>query len=167
VLVQTYRDAKAKLGTQPHHWHPTTRESADHSIPYVVSAVLVDGEASFEMFDDAHLADPTIRAVLSTVEVVADDGFTRDYDNPPFLHRTRVTVTTTDGAAATGETGGEHGEIGAEMSDEDVTTKFRSLTRRHLSPEAAERLLATVWDLDGVADVAVIPPLMRVTATPV
>lgn len=160
VLVETYADAKEKLGTHPHHWRPTTRESADHSIPYVVAAVLVDGEIGPEQFDDRHLTDPVIRQVVDRVEVAEHEGFTRDYAAAPHLHRTRVTVETSDGGRTIGETGGEHGEIGEEMDDESATRKFRSLTRGHLSSDQIDELLQALWTLDSAADVSALPALM-------
>lgn len=159
VLVETYGDAKAKLGTYLHHWHPTTRESADHSIPYAVAAALVDGVVGPQQFDDDHLADERIRHVMAVVEVQEDARFTRDYLDPPHLHRTRVTVETAE-STAVGEVGGEYGEIGEEMSDDDVNRKFLNLTGGHLGKERSESLLAQLWDLDSVEDVAAIPPLL-------
>ena len=159
VLVETYGDAKAKLGTYAHHWHPTTRESADHSIPYAVAAALVDGVVGPDQFDDDHLADERIRHVMSVVEVEEDARFTGDYLNPPHLHRTRVTVETSD-STAVGDVGGEYGEIGEEMSDDDANRKFLNLTGGHLGQEHSESLLAQLWDLDSVADMAAIPPLL-------
>ena len=43
VLVETYRHALERTATGEHHWHPDNRETADHSIPYVVAATLLDG----------------------------------------------------------------------------------------------------------------------------
>ena len=159
VLVETYGDAKAKLGTYAHHWNPTTRESADHSIPYAVAAALVDGIVGPDQFDDDHLADDRIRHVIGTVDVVEELGFTRDYLDPPHLHRTRVSVET-DAGVVVGEVGGEFGEIGEEMSDHDANRKFLSLTGARLGTDRAQSLLAQLWDLDEMADVAVIPALL-------
>lgn len=159
VVVETYGDAKAKLGTYAHHWKPTTRESADHSIPYAVAAALVDGVVGPDQFDDEHLADQRIRHVMSVVEVVEDGGFTRDYLQPPHLHRTRVTITTAAGQA-TGEVGGEFGEIGEEMNDADTDVKFLNLTAGPLGQERSAALLATLWGLASIADVSTIPPML-------
>jgi 2-methylcitrate dehydratase len=159
VVVETYGDAKAKLGTYAHHWNPTTRESADHSIPYAVAAALVDGIVGPDQFDDDHLADERIRRVMATVTVVEDAGFTTDYLNPPHLHRTRVSVQTAAGTSV-GEVGGEYGEIGEEMSDHDANRKFLNLTTGHLGRDRSESLLARLWDLDSIANVATIPVLL-------
>jgi 2-methylcitrate dehydratase len=42
VTVHTYWFAWSEIGSEPEKWHPTTRESADHSLPYIVAAVLDD-----------------------------------------------------------------------------------------------------------------------------
>jgi len=36
VTVHTYWFAWSEIGSEPEKWHPTTRESADHSLPYIL-----------------------------------------------------------------------------------------------------------------------------------
>ena len=43
VHVEVHQYAKEVGGTGDHRWHPDTREGADHSIPYVTAAALMDG----------------------------------------------------------------------------------------------------------------------------
>jgi 2-methylcitrate dehydratase len=160
VLVETYGDAKKKLGTRPHHWNPMTRESADHSIPYVVAAALVDGQVGPAQFDEAHLHNPLIRRVIATVDVVEDPEFTKAYSDPPHLHRTRVTVFARDGSVVVGESGGDHGEIGIELTDSEVEEKFRTMTDGHLSLTRQQSLLDALWNLETLGDVRDLPGLM-------
>lgn len=160
VLVETYDDAKKKLGTGQHHWNPTTRESADHSIPYVVAAALVDGEVGPAQFDEAHLGDPRIRRVIETVDVVENPEFTKAYTDPPHLHRTRVTVSEKDGSVMVGESGGDHGEIGNELTDSEIEEKFRKMTGGHLSPTRQQTLLDGLRSLETLDDVHELPSLM-------
>jgi chromatin segregation and condensation protein Rec8/ScpA/Scc1 (kleisin family) len=42
VLVETYATAKNGTGTGEQRWNPQNRETADHSIPYVVAATLME-----------------------------------------------------------------------------------------------------------------------------
>ena len=37
---------------------PTTRETADHSLPYCVAVALLDGEVGLGQFTDERIADP-------------------------------------------------------------------------------------------------------------
>ena len=62
VTVKVYKKAKDYVGTGEHCWDPGSRETADHSIPYVVAATLMDGTATPRSLDDAHLWNPELRA---------------------------------------------------------------------------------------------------------
>ncbi len=61
VTVEVYERAKVGMGTGEHHWNPDSRETADHSIPYVVAAALLDGTVTPRQFDAAHRRDPQLR----------------------------------------------------------------------------------------------------------
>ena len=92
VTVEVYERAKAGMGTGEHHWNPDSRETADHSIPYVVAAALIDKRLTPSSFGDARLWSPELRALLPKIEVVTNDEFTAAYERVPVEHRTRVTV---------------------------------------------------------------------------
>src|SRR6185436_15221551 len=64
VTVEVYKKAKVDNGTGEHHWNPGSRETADHSIPYVVAATLMEGTVTPRQFNDAHLWNPQLRALL-------------------------------------------------------------------------------------------------------
>jgi 2-methylcitrate dehydratase len=160
VVVETYRDARDKLASGPHHWDPRTPESADHSIPYVVAATLADGTAGPAQFDEAHLNSPRIREILGKVKVVERKDFTADYDSPACLHRTRVTVTMANGDVFAGETGGEFGDISDAMSTREVDEKFGSAVSGRLSAARAAELLDALWHLDKAPSVPEIVRLM-------
>ena len=157
VLVETYRRAKEGMGTGEHHWNPSTRETADHSIPYVVSATLLDGTVGPTQFDPAHLANPRLRRILERVEVVEVPQFTEAYENHPVRHRTRVTVRTADGRTFTGESGGHLGDLSNPPSDADVTAKFHGVAKPRLGADQAERAAVTLWALAAIDDVAALP----------
>ena len=41
IIVRTYWFAWSEIGSEPEKWNPTTRETADHSIPFLVAAALL------------------------------------------------------------------------------------------------------------------------------
>src|SRR5262249_17367528 len=43
ITVEVYKRALLACGSGAHHWHPDSAETADHSIPYLVAATLIDG----------------------------------------------------------------------------------------------------------------------------
>lgn len=163
VLVETYRRAKEGMATGEHHWHPTNRETADHSIPYVVAATLRDGTVGPAQFDQIHLRDPQLLDLLAKIEVVENPDFTADYEKHPVLHRTRVTVTTVRGDIRYGESGGAAGDLSNPKSDDEITQKFSRLAEPYLDPSEMCRALGLLWQLRQVDDVAVIPPWLVLT----
>src|SRR2546428_1049698 len=44
VCIESHGAAVDIIGSEPEKWHPTTRETADHSLPYLVAASLADSE---------------------------------------------------------------------------------------------------------------------------
>jgi len=44
ITVHTYWFTWSEIGSEPEKWHPTNRESADHSLPFILAAVLIDGD---------------------------------------------------------------------------------------------------------------------------
>ena len=62
----------ADILSDPSKYDPRTKETADHSLPYVIAAALVDRQVTPTQFEMKKIMDPTIRAQLKKVEVVAD-----------------------------------------------------------------------------------------------
>jgi 2-methylcitrate dehydratase len=157
VTVETYERAKTGMGTGEHHWNPDSRETADHSIPYVVAAALMDGTVTPRQFDDAHLRSPELRALLAKIEVVSNDEFTRAYEKLPVEHRTRVHVAMRGGERVTGEAGGDQGDLSERKSDAQISEKFRGLTEDFLGAARANAMLERLWMLESLRDVAPVP----------
>src|SRR4051812_16489271 len=87
VTVEVYERAQTGMGTGEHHWNPDSRETADHSIPYVVAASLIDKRLTPASFGDDRLWSPELRALLPKIDVVANPAFTEAYERVPVEHR--------------------------------------------------------------------------------
>ncbi|HEX2829152.1 MAG TPA: MmgE/PrpD family protein [Burkholderiales bacterium] len=161
VTVEVYERAKIGMGTGEHHWNPDSRETADHSIPYVVAAALIDKRVSPASFADERLWSPELRALLPKIEVIANEEFTAAYERVPVEHRTRVSVLLKSGERRTGYAGGEQGDLSQPKSDREIEEKFRSLTGDRLGAQRADAALAALWRLDSMSDVSEIADLVR------
>ena len=159
VLVETYASAKNGTGTGEQRWNPQNSETADHSIPYVVAATLMDGTVGPRQFRDDRLWNPELRALIQRVEVVAEDAFTRIYEQRPPQHHTRVTVRLRNGRSLVGEAGGPKGDMANPPSDQDVEAKFRMLAEDYLGPRRVRAVLDRLWALEDIEDVSVLPGL--------
>jgi 2-methylcitrate dehydratase len=158
VTVEVYKKAKDRVGTGEHRWNPDCRETADHSIPYVVAAALMDGTVTPRSFDDAHLWNPKLRALIHKIEVVPNEDYTKGYVKMPVEHRTRVTVVTDTGERMSGETGADADDLSTPKSDAQIVTKFRGLTEEFIGAKRVTAILDRLWALEAMEDVAEIPP---------
>ena len=141
-------------------WNPESRETADHSIPYCVAAALFDGTVTKASFDDAHLSNGELRALLSKVDIVENDEFTAGYDGWPVRHRTRVSVTLVGGARIVGDCGGDYGDLGDSKSEAEISAKFRALAENALGAWQVDRILEQLWRFEDIPDVSVLPPML-------
>jgi 2-methylcitrate dehydratase len=166
VLVEVYRASERAVvsvdkagGTDP-HWNPDSRETADHSVPYCVAATLLDGSVNTASFDTAHLTSPVLRSILAVTTLRENTAFTDAYERNPVEYRCRVTVRLNDGQTVVGETGCEHGDLSDTRSDAKIAAKFLSFANARLGGQQAAALLAKLWAIHTMSDVAVLPPVL-------
>ena len=145
--VATYGEAVRRTATEAEKWDPTTRETADHSIPYLVAAALQDGSVTPATFALSRIQDPELRPLITKLTVVEEPAFTRRY---PAESCTRVEMTTRDGRRLAAETSHPKGHRGNPLSDAEVEAKFRTLAGGALTREGCDRLLAEAWQLEEV-----------------
>jgi 2-methylcitrate dehydratase len=146
VHVATYGEAVRRTATEAEKWNPETRETADHSIPYLVAAAFQDGEVTPETFAPSRIQDSALRPLIKKLTVVEEPEFTRRY---PAESCTRIEVTTTNGRRVAAETSYPKGHYRNPLTDGEVERKFRGLATGALGAEACDRVLAEVWDLEN------------------
>ncbi|MBI3045076.1 MAG: MmgE/PrpD family protein [Betaproteobacteria bacterium] len=160
VTVEVYKNAKVGMGTGEHHWNPDSRETADHSIPYVVAATLIDGTVTPRSFHEARRTDPRLRQLLSKIEVAANEEFTEAYERFPVEHHARVSVVMADGGRHVGEAGGSRGDLSEQKTDEQIAAKFRALSADVMEIGRANAALELLWALDQMENVAEVAPML-------
>src|SRR5690606_13566968 len=129
VTIHTYWFAWHEIGSEPEKWHPTTRESADHSLPFILAAVLMDGAFSDAIFSEARLADERVHALADKVAVKEDPEFTRRF---PASIPCRLEVRLRSGETRKAEVEYPRGHYKNPMTDGEVEDKFRMLAGRFL-----------------------------------
>lgn len=142
VTVHTYWFTWSEIGGEPEKWHPTTRESADHSLPYILAAVLIDGRFSDDIFSPARLLDHRIHELVDRIAVKEDKEFSRQF---PSKVPCRVEIRTKSGRDLVAHVEYPRGHSGNPMTDEEVSDKFRALAGRQLDKRQVERALEVMW----------------------
>ena len=148
----------ADILSDPSKYDPHTKETADHSLPYVIAAALVDRQVTPAQFEMAKIMDPTIRAQLKKVEVVADPEIEKVF---PALQRVIVTITTTDGRSFTRQLDYPKGDPRNPLSDGEIEEKFAALADGVLSKPAQTKLKDAIWNLEKIGSVSKLMALMK------
>jgi 2-methylcitrate dehydratase len=146
VHVATYGEALRRTATETEKWNPETRETADHSMPYLVAAAFQDGDVTPATFAPSRIQDPALRPLIKKLTVVEEPEFTRRY---PAESCTRIEVTTTDGRRLAAETNYPKGHFRNPLTDGEVEAKFRGLAGGALGAEGCDRVLGEVWNLEN------------------
>jgi 2-methylcitrate dehydratase len=144
VRVRTIARAKDILA-DPTKYHPETKETADHSLPYVIGAAIMDRMITPLQFTPQRIADPKLHALLQKIEVVADPDFERQF---PAKKCSGVAITTTDGRTVEKEVDFPRGYPQNPMTNADLEEKFRALTSEVLDKPSQDRVIEAVADLD-------------------
>lgn len=154
------RDWRNQSGDTEARRRPGNRDTANHSVVYCAAAALVHGRLRAEQFDEAHLADPRIRAVIDLTEIEPDAGLTPYW---PAANPVTVELRTRSGRTLTDTTVHFPGHPANPVSDADLEEKFRSLAEPRIGRARATAVTALTRDLAGLASVA---DLTRLLASP-
>jgi 2-methylcitrate dehydratase len=141
VVVSTYWSAWHESGSESAKWNPQTRETADHSLPYILAWTLRHGSIGHEAFEPESFLDPTFKPVMDAVTVVIDDEIEKEF---PDTIRMRVVATDDEGVEHRVEVVNPLGHEKNPVSDQDLDDKFRRLCIARLGEEATEKALR-VW----------------------
>src|SRR5258705_10616243 len=69
IDVQIYAMAYSEIGSEPAKWDPRTRETADHSLPYMLAVALRDGRITPASFEPQRYLDPSLRPLMNKMPV--------------------------------------------------------------------------------------------------
>ncbi len=140
----------ADILADPSKYDPRTKETADHSLPYVIAAAVADRQVTPLQFTEAKIMDPTIRAQLAKVKVIADPEIEAVF---PELQRVRVVISTTDGRSFEKELDYPKGDPRNPLTDAEISGKFHALGAGIASAEDLERMQSAISRTEEFDDV--------------
>jgi 2-methylcitrate dehydratase PrpD len=143
--------------------HPLLRERADRpavatgreaqvSLQHSVAVAFLYGTAGVEQYTDACVNDQAVLALRSKVAAEDDASIPAD--------AAVVSVRTGAGDLLTAHVAHARGSIARPLSDRELEAKLRELAAHGAPTVDAERLIAAVWGIDRMENVA---PLMAMT----
>ncbi|MEO6505594.1 MAG: MmgE/PrpD family protein [Terrimesophilobacter sp.] len=122
-----------------------TKEEADHSLPYLLAAALLDGEVNPAQFAPERIVADDIQRLLAVVDVAPDDGFSARF---PAEMPADLEVTLTDGTVLRSVQNSYEGFHTNPMSWDVARAKFDAVAARFASPELREEIATVVRDLE-------------------
>ncbi|UTV60226.1 MmgE/PrpD family protein [Burkholderia arboris] len=159
IEIDTTEVGYVTAGRDREKWAPSTHETADHSLPYIVARAMLDGDITTESYRHDALQDPALRALIERITVREDPSLTARY---PAQAPNRVTAVCEDGTTCTKQVDDLPGSPTRPMRRDDYVAKFMKNCRRHWNPAQIHAALDYLWRLDEQPDVASLPPLLVV-----
>jgi 2-methylcitrate dehydratase len=158
IVVETYWVARRYTDRASPLWRPATRETADHSLPFIIAAALLDGAVTAETFSEERLHDPNIRTLMERMEIRENPDFTAAH---PRRWHCRIEVHAASGTPFIAQTEYFKGHARNPMSDAEVEDKFRTLAAPRLGRAELDNLLQALWRIDQLADVSAVVDRLR------
>lgn len=150
ITIETFNAAVEIIGGEPEKWRPTTRETADHSLPYCVAVALTEGKVTLDSFDDTHLKNEPLLSLVQKIEVKANAELNKKYpEGIPNLIRLHLK----DGSTLEKEVTFPRGHARNPMTDAEVEQKFRSMAEPLLPAERIAEILDRCWNLEAQTDI--------------
>src|SRR5215472_12223397 len=148
----------ADILSDPSKYDPHTKETADHSLPYVIAAAIAERQVTPLQFSMEKIMHPEIRAQLNKIDVVADPDIEKVF---PALQRVVVTIHTTDGREFSEQLDYPKGDPRNPLTDNEVEEKFEALAGPVMSREARRRAIDAIWKLEKQTSVSELMKLFK------
>ena len=161
INVETYNTAWRTAGNEPEKWDPRTRETADHSLPYLISVALRDGPITPSSFTADRVGDPGLRSLMQKVSIVENQEFTRQY---PEAQVSQIEVVTWSGRRMNESVCYPKGHRRNPLTDGELEDKFQNLAKTALTPKIRRRSLDVMWKLEEVENVGRLLDLLQTSA---
>ncbi|MFC5972424.1 MmgE/PrpD family protein [Halomarina salina] len=147
IHLDTFAGAKLIIGGgEGSRYEVQTKAQADHSLPYMLAAALVDRELTVGSYDPERIRRGDVQSLLRTVDVEADRALTDRFEDGEMP--AVVTVETADGTVYRVEKSAFRGHPSQPMTWEQLTAKFETLTRERYDEGRREELVDTIRHLD-------------------
>jgi 2-methylcitrate dehydratase len=148
VLLETSHHTHHVIGTganDPQKYDPdASRETLDHSVPYILAVALEDGQWHHERsYTPERAHRPSTVALWRRVRTVEDPRWTAAYHRPEPEFGGRVTITLDDGSTLTDElaVADAHPRGARPFGRDAYVAKFRALADGVLEPAEQDRVL--------------------------
>lgn len=147
IDIETYDACVDIIAGEKEKWNPRTRETADHSLPYIVAVALSDGRVGLEQFSVQRINDPGLQDLTGKVTVKRNDEHSRRY---PESFPCRIDIACKSGSVYTETVDYPKGHPKNPLTDKEVEGKFKELNSGLLTDGAVRDIFDAVWNLEDI-----------------
>jgi 2-methylcitrate dehydratase len=136
---------------------PQTRETADHSLPFMLAVALLDGDISLDSYRPERFNDPAVRGLMAKMTVTGSAEFTKiraEHEGVMRAHPVRVTFRTRSGATMTEELRYHKGHYRDPMTKADLDVKFDKACRGVVGAAQRDLIRQAWWNVADAPDIA-------------
>ncbi|MFH0983895.1 MAG: MmgE/PrpD family protein, partial [Planctomycetota bacterium] len=152
IRVETIARA-ADILSDPAKYRPTSKETADHSLPYCLAVAIADREVTPNQFKHERIIDPKLHPLMDAVKAVAHPEFEALF---PAVQPSRVTITTKGGRSYAQRVDVPKGDYRDPGSMDDIEVKFNALAGDVFSQKQLATMKDAILSLESCADVSTL-----------
>jgi 2-methylcitrate dehydratase len=160
MVIESHDASVDIIGSEPEKWKPQSRETADHSLPYITAVALIDGEITDKQFEPARFTEPGIVKFLESVKVKRNDELSAIYAEAV---ANIVHIELTDGRTLTKRVDYPLGNAKNRLKDSELEGKVMALVKPALGETGVKKIFDHGWKLDEAPGVT---ELMRLCVMP-
>src|ERR671918_994913 len=160
IRLQTFPAGYEVMGSGEANWNPETRESGDHSLPFVMSIALMEGNLEIRHYDQLYYKRSDVRALMQKIRVQIGEEPVAAWPEVPL---NIVEVEMKSGKVLSTKVAYHLGHFKRLMTDAEQERKFRPLAEPLLPKRQIDDLLACLRRLDNVEQIS---ELISLTVAP-
>ena len=160
IRLQTFPAGYEVMGSGEANWQPETRESADHSLPFVMAVALMEGSVEIRHYEQMYYKRSDVRDLMKKISVrIGEEPVAAWPDIPLNI----VDIEMKSGNVLSTKVAYHLGHFKRLMTDEELERKFRPLAEPLLPKRQIDDLLAGLRRLDEVEHIS---ELISLTVAP-
>jgi len=148
VLVETTTRG-ADILSDLSKYKPTTKETADHSLPYCIAVAVAKGNVLPSDFEEYALRDPLVWSLLDKIKVVANPEIDALF---PKVKRAIVTIKTSNGEFKKQEDFAK-GQPERPLSEKELISKFKANSEKKISSSRMEDIIKATKELENIDEI--------------
>lgn len=144
VTIDIY-DAAIDIIGDSSKWRPQNKETADHSLPFIVATAILYGDITLNSYRKKRYNDKKLLQLMDKIKLRRSSKFEKNYGKT-FSNTMTIKLSNGENLAATVHHPKGHPKN--PFTKNEVAEKFKRLTYKYFSPQKQRSLLTRLWNIE-------------------